>query len=48
MVLFPDGAVGLDEAFEILGLGQGNEIARDEELVVEPAGGVFDLGGYAR
>ncbi len=35
VVLLPDRTVGFDEALEVLGLGQGNEIAGDEELVVE-------------
>lgn len=43
VVLFPGGAVGFDEALEFLRLGQGDEVAGDEELVVDPAGGVFDL-----
>jgi len=43
-VLLPRGAVGFDELLELLGLGQGHEVAGDKELMVEAAGGVFHLG----
>ena len=44
MVLLPRGAVGFDELLELLGLGQGHEVAGDKELMVQAAGGVFHLG----
>ncbi len=44
VMLLPDGAVGFDEALEFLRFGQGDEVAGDEELVIEASGGVFDFG----
>ena len=44
LALFPNGAVRFDETFELLRFGQGDEVAGDEELLVEPGGGVGDTG----
>ncbi len=40
----PGGGVSLDEGLQVLGLGEGDEIARDEEFLVQPGGGVADPG----
>jgi hypothetical protein len=44
VILLPGGGVGVDEGLQLLGLGQGDEVAGDKELLVQPGGGVADAG----
>ena len=42
VLLLPESAVVFDEGLEFLGFGEGDEVAGDEELLVETGGGVVD------
>lgn len=41
MPLFPHCAMVFEELLQLLGFGQCDEVARDKELVIQAAGGVF-------